>query len=320
MNEFNYFNLPRISVSIITYNQRDLIGRAIESVLRQKDYIYEIIICDDLSTDNTWEVINEYYSIYPELIRPYQNKENLGIFQNIERKWKLPKGDIIYDLSGDDEVGEDWFKKVIDFILISKIDYKHELFCVYGDSKCIYPNGDTFIFKNDAVNSGFGLLKLYERGLISNRSSCYSKNILKKFQKVSFGRSYIAENAQDAQLHIFTEKAYYIPHVGNLYYTNIGVSAHMDIQRQREYELTMVYAFNFFDRIGLNIDKYDCNLPKLNLAYKSFVRNRSLLSFIKVLKAYIVCFDPNLGFRDIKLKRIVFAFLRKIPHNRSIQW
>lgn len=314
------FKLPRISVLIVTYNQQDLIGRAIESVLNQKDYVFEIVICDDKSTDGNWAVINNYAKNYPNLIKAYRNEKNLGIFQNMERKWELAKGDIVYDLSGDDEVGNQWFKDVVDFININQIDYKSELFCIYGNNKCIYPNGDSYTFKNNQVLSNLNLLKLYERGLISNRACCYSVKILDKFHNVSQAKSFVAENAQDAQLHIFTQKAYYLPVVGNIYHTNIGVSRKMNEERLNQHQNTMIYAFSFFDSIGVQYDILDSKLPHYNVALKKFRRKKSLFNFIKVVKLYFIVYDSRIGFRDLKIRKLLFSIARRIPHKTPMSW
>ena len=73
------------------------------------------------------------------------------------------------------------------------------------------------------ISSGHDPLGLSLRKMICNRSACYSKNVLDRFIKVSDGRSYAVESAQDMQLQINSEKNYYIPFVGNVYYTRIGV-------------------------------------------------------------------------------------------------
>ena len=303
--------IPQISVRIITYNQEKLIASTIESVISQKDYVHEIVICDDCSTDKTWEVILNYTNKYSDLIKPYRNKYNLGIIQNNEKRWSLPAGDINYDLSGDDEVGQGWFKKVIEYIQENNIDYKNELFCIYGDSICIYPNGDSFVLKNKAIRTKLNPLKLYERGMINNRSTCYSRKVLNKFKNISQGRSLVAENALESQLHIFSEKTYYLPFVGNVYKTGVGVSSNLNSDAFNDYELTMVYAFKFFKRIGIEIDKYDAKLPEYNISVKRMRKQKSLISILNVLKSYLKSYDPNVGFHDIQFKKYFFFNIKK---------
>ena len=60
---------PAVSVSVLTYNQRHLIGRALDSILMQEvDFTYEIIVGDDCSDDGTQEVLREYARRYPDRI------------------------------------------------------------------------------------------------------------------------------------------------------------------------------------------------------------------------------------------------------------
>ena len=49
--------MPRISVIIPTYNRADMVGDAIQSVLGQTYFDWELIIVDDGSTDNTDDVV-----------------------------------------------------------------------------------------------------------------------------------------------------------------------------------------------------------------------------------------------------------------------
>ena len=52
---------PLVSVLMLTYNHAPYIGQAIESVLNQQTrYPFELIICDDASTDDTREVVRRY--------------------------------------------------------------------------------------------------------------------------------------------------------------------------------------------------------------------------------------------------------------------
>lgn len=314
-------DIPKISVLVITYNQEDVISRAIESLLSQKDYIYEICVSDDCSKDRTWEILQEYGKKYPDLFVLNRNEPNIGIFENIEKTWTMPSGDVIYQLAGDDECGAGWFKTVVDYILKNQINYQNELFCIYGDYKRKYPNGDEFTSKNVLANKSDMCLKLALRGIIGNRSTCYSINILKKFIRVSQGRSHIAEDAQDRQLQIFSKYNYYIPHVGNIYYSYIGVSTQIDEKILEERLKIRPYLFKLFDEWGVQTDQKDRlysleYFPVLSLV----LLNYKLKDIVKLLFLSVKCFDFNIGFDFNSVKHMCFAIIRRLPHSRPILW
>jgi len=53
--------MPKISVIIPTWNRADKIGKAVKSALNQTIRDLEILVCDDGSTDNTFEVISSFH-------------------------------------------------------------------------------------------------------------------------------------------------------------------------------------------------------------------------------------------------------------------
>ena len=61
---------PQVSVSVVTYNQRNLIGRALDSILMQEvDFAYEIVVGDDASNDGSREILIDYQRRFPDIIR-----------------------------------------------------------------------------------------------------------------------------------------------------------------------------------------------------------------------------------------------------------
>lgn len=64
-----------ISIIIPTYNNADLLPRAIKSVLNQTYTNFELIIVDDASTDNTREVVENYIQ-KDSRVKYYKHKEN----------------------------------------------------------------------------------------------------------------------------------------------------------------------------------------------------------------------------------------------------
>src|SRR5690625_1921775 len=68
---------PLVSVSCRTYNHEKLIRDAIEGILMQKTtFPIELIIHDDASTDSTADIIRDYESKYPHIIKPIYQEEN----------------------------------------------------------------------------------------------------------------------------------------------------------------------------------------------------------------------------------------------------
>lgn len=287
--------IPRISVLIITYNQEDVISRAIDSLLTQRDYIFEICVSDDCSKDKTWEILQDYSIQYPGLFVLNRNNPNLGIFENVEKTWTMPSGDMIYQLAGDDECGAGWFKKVVEFIKENHIDYKKESICIYSDYITYYPNGESRIFKNDLVKVSKNVFKLALRGLVRDRGCCYSRNVLNKFIKVSCGKSHRVEIAQDRQRQLFSDYNFYIPFVGNVYYASIGVSALRDEEQKQDRLLIGPFSKQFFSNYASVVSNNDINYlsyfeSKLRYSYYPTFFNllRIIPSFVSSLNIKIL--------------------------------
>lgn len=297
-------NIPKISVLVICYKQENVIRRAMDSLIAQKDYIYEICINDDKSPDKTWEILLEYQAKYPDLVKPVRNDPNLGIFQNIEATWKRPMGDMIYQLSGDDECGKDYFKHVVEFVLEKGIDYKNQAFCVYGDYVQINKNGQSIRYKNELIHPN--VIKLKLRKLLSNRSACFSRKVLGSFVPISEGRSYMIEAAQDIELQVFSKYNYYVPFIGNIYYAEIGVSASDQLKNERKQAIDVVFrkVLEFLRKNGIKSDKSDLNFVKYYIAYK---QGKTLLAFYYYIKGI----DFKLGKKGVQLERIAFVLKNK---------
>ena len=75
---------PTISVLMTSFNREAYIAEAIESVLAQTFGDFELIICDDGSTDETVTIANEY-ARRDARVRVTLNAENLGDYANRRR-------------------------------------------------------------------------------------------------------------------------------------------------------------------------------------------------------------------------------------------
>lgn len=98
-----------VSIWCTTFNHELYIKDAIESFLAQKtNFLYEILVHDDASTDNTAEIIRKYEHKYPSLIRVIYQKENQYSKYHPNIKWiqdiaiRECKGKYIAVCEGDD--------------------------------------------------------------------------------------------------------------------------------------------------------------------------------------------------------------------------
>ena len=85
-----------------TYNQQLYVAESIESALQQDYDNLEIVIGDDCSKDETWEIVKIYQSKYPGKIKAFKNSENLGITGNCSEILKRCTGEYIAFTAGDD--------------------------------------------------------------------------------------------------------------------------------------------------------------------------------------------------------------------------
>ena len=97
-----------ISVVVCTYNQASTIGRALDSILRQRcPWPVEIVVGDDHSTDSTLSICRDYERRYGERVRVIAHKRNLGVLGNYVGCLMSCRGKYIADLAGDDEWADD---------------------------------------------------------------------------------------------------------------------------------------------------------------------------------------------------------------------
>src|SRR5690606_38027592 len=93
-----------ISVLLTTYNRRELLERAVDSVLNGTYRNFELIILDDASTDDT----ERYASgLVDERIRYVRMPENGGVLRSRNRGFDMASGEFVVILDDDDVLERD---------------------------------------------------------------------------------------------------------------------------------------------------------------------------------------------------------------------
>lgn len=92
-----------LSVLVITYNQQDTVRKTLDSILQQEhEHSYEIVVCDDCSTDATADILREYQGRYPDIVKVFVNGVNLGVVRNYFTAVRNASGEILMQCAGDD--------------------------------------------------------------------------------------------------------------------------------------------------------------------------------------------------------------------------
>lgn len=127
----------KISVIMSAYNCGPYIEEAIESILEQTISCWELLICDDSSSDNTWQIVEQYANRYPNCIRAFRNKKNRKQGYSRNRCLKHACGKYIAIMDGDDRCSAERLEKQYDFL------ESHPEFAVIGTAMSIFDeNGE----------------------------------------------------------------------------------------------------------------------------------------------------------------------------------
>ena len=113
-------NPKKVSVIIPNYNYEKYIIERIDSVLMQTYPIYEIVILDDCSPDNSVKVINkkieEIKKEHPEIkVQFIINEKNSGgcVFKQWKKGFDATTGDYIWIAEADDSAENDFVENLI---------------------------------------------------------------------------------------------------------------------------------------------------------------------------------------------------------------
>ena len=91
----------KVSIIMGIYNCANTLEEAIESILKQTYQDWELIMCDDGSQDNTYEVATSFSKKYENII-VFQNERNRGLNYTLNRCLEKANGKYIARMDGDD--------------------------------------------------------------------------------------------------------------------------------------------------------------------------------------------------------------------------
>lgn len=108
-----------VSILIPVYNRSKMLRRAVESALAQNFSDFDVVIVDNASTDDTWDVCQEFAS-RDSRVQIHRNDENIGMVRNSARCFELAKGRLGKVLYSDDTMYPDFLEKTVPLLNDSK--------------------------------------------------------------------------------------------------------------------------------------------------------------------------------------------------------
>ncbi len=93
----------KVSVIVPVYNLGHYIQECIEGLVKQKtSFNFEIIVIDDASTDNSFEILCKLKNKYSSRLSVFKNDINLGLAETMKKLLSYTSGKYIAYLDGDD--------------------------------------------------------------------------------------------------------------------------------------------------------------------------------------------------------------------------
>lgn len=115
-------------VALCTYNGEKYLKEQLESILSQTKQPDAIVICDDCSTDDTWNILNRFKLSSPIPVKLMPNATQQGVTRNFELAVQLLETDLIF-LCDQDDV---WF--------VDKISTIHAAFLISPKTEMVFTN------------------------------------------------------------------------------------------------------------------------------------------------------------------------------------
>lgn len=164
-----------VSVVVCTYNGGLYIEEQIDSILNQTYKAIEVIIADDASTDNTFEVLQRY--AHDERVHLYRNARNVGYNVNFSNACEKAQGAYIAIADQDDI----WELDKLN-LLVEAIETDPDIVMVHGISARFEGHRAPHLRSLKYLNNytGNDIRNFYLKNVISGHSMLFRRGLLEK--------------------------------------------------------------------------------------------------------------------------------------------
>lgn len=106
---------PLVSVIMGVYNAENRVSNCIESIINQTYTNWEFIICDDCSSDHTYQILKRYQH-QDNRIKIIRNERNIKLAASLNYCLQEAKGHYVARIDDDDIAVPDRLEKQVDFL------------------------------------------------------------------------------------------------------------------------------------------------------------------------------------------------------------
>lgn len=165
--------MPVLSVVSGAYNLETCFSfrKSIESILNQTFTDFEFIICDDGSSDGTYEILKEFAK-YDERIILLKNEKNIGLAATLNKCIRAARGSFIARHDCDDYAAKDRFEKQISYLANNPDVDLLGSWAYLFDENGVY---DTLVFPRNVKNEDFLFTSPYQHGSVMFRKEVLEK-------------------------------------------------------------------------------------------------------------------------------------------------
>ncbi len=270
-----------ISVALCTYNGERYIEEQLSSILNQSQKVDEIVVCDDVSTDRTINILKRISDSNKDVdIRIFENERNLGVCANFYKTVSMCRGDIIF-LSDQDDV---WNPNKVETI-VKWFDKNPDKSVVFTDADLVDSNGEKIIEnktlwdftgfdkKNQKqFDEGYGLELISSQNRCTGATMALRKNFVFDFSKYCNHR--VLHDDIIAVAAVLQVKLGYIPYklikyrihdnqVAGISIQNSQICGKYTVNSKSEYYKNFVMSAQMKERLNLLILR--ASVPKVAL-------------------------------------------------------
>ena len=157
---------PRLSVGLPVYNGEAFLERAIDTLLNQTYADFELVICDNASTDRT-EAICRRYEARDARVQYHRHDRNLGAMWNFRRVFELSHGELFKWAAHDDEHEPEFLARCV-----ATLDADPGVVLVYTRFRTIDERDVTLSVRSTGLDTASGVVATRFRELVRRNYPC----------------------------------------------------------------------------------------------------------------------------------------------------